>query len=98
MGVEGFPRALLSGLGNVPRGLDLTEPDDVARRRAVREAPAEQPQGVVVVSKPELAHHHRFLEELPLSVAAAHALDLAVDRADAGQRLCVIPCLVSYDA
>ena len=45
----------------------------------------DQPLGVVEATEPKVADHHGLLEELPLGVAAADPVDLAVDRFHEGE-------------
>src|SRR2546427_9722530 len=79
-------RGLLRG----EAGVRPFEPAHVARRRATLHAPADEGKGVVVALEPEVARHHRLLEDLPLGVTAADAVHLARDGFEMGQRLGVV--------
>src|SRR4029450_10772246 len=62
------------------------EPGAIAGRGTEAQAPSDEATGLVETPEPELADHHRFLEQLPLRVTAANPVDLPVDRFHEGHR------------
>src|SRR5688572_24510649 len=77
--VVGSPRP-----GGEPGGR-VVAPAEVARRGTVRQAASEEPERVLVAAEPQGADHHRLLEQLPLRVAAADAVELGLDRLQVGE-------------